>query len=93
MLISFDLCQIYAKTAKLAENCDNVLDMWFKLGIGGTKWHLPIQGATPLIYPSWWQETIKKLKERDRGAEIGHFQDILNTYTDLGAYWGIPNDS
>ena len=35
----------------------------------------------------------QKLKDGDRGAEIGHFQDILKTYTDLEAYWGISNDS
>ena len=35
----------------------------------------------------------KELKERDRKAEIGHFQDILKTYTDLEAYCGTHNDS
>ena len=46
-----------------------------------------------------WKKSIfgglhpKKLKEGDRKAEIGHFQDILKTYTDLEAYWGISNDS
>ena len=28
----------------------------------------------------------KKLKDGNRGAEIGHFQEILKTYTDLEAY-------
>ena len=35
----------------------------------------------------------QKLKDGDRGAEIGNFEDILKTYTDLEAYWDIPNDS
>ena len=41
----------------------------------------------------FWPIAPQKQKEGDRGAEIGHFQDILKTYTDLEAYWGIPNDS
>ena len=52
-----NLCKNSKISWKMAIMC---LDMWFKLGIGGTKWHLSIQGATPLIYPLWCQGTTKK---------------------------------
>ena len=34
----------------------------------------------------FWRFAPQKQKEGDQGAEIGHFQDILKTYTDLEVY-------
>ena len=48
----------------------------------------------PFFWMSFWSvEKVQKIwfahqkqKEGDQGVEIGHFQDILKTYTDLEAY-------